>query len=96
MGLFGGQSTIKRTAGTRPNTPVFGVEEENTGFGDDEEEEGYEQEDQDDNDEADDGSVSVSQPDVTFVPQKEALFGKSNVSSQGKFAINILDHPDLY
>ena len=54
------------------------------------------EEDQDDN-EADDGSGSVSQPDVTFVPQKEtqALFGNSNVSSQGKFAIHILDHPDL-
>ena len=85
MGLFGGQSTIKRSAGTRPNTPVFGGE--NTGFGDDGEE-GYDQEDQDDNYEEDDGSGS--QPDVTVVPQKESQvpFGNIKFSSQGKFTVH--------
>lgn len=89
MGLFGGQSAIKRSAGTRPNTPVFGNEEESTGF-EDEGEEGYEQEDQDDNYEEDDSSGSMSQPDVTFVPPKnsQALFGNTNSSSQGKFTVH--------
>ena len=88
MGLFGGQSTIKRSAGTRPNTPVFGGEAENTGYGDDGEE-GYDQEDQDDNYEEDDGSGS--QPDVTVVTQKDsqAPFGNIKFSSQGKFTVRI-------
>ena len=87
MALFAGQSAIKRTAGTRPNTPDFGEQEEGE-LGDDGEEEEYSQGSPEDKYEVDDARFG-SQPDVTFVPKQDSIapFGNTKSSSQGKFKL---------
>ena len=86
MALFAGQSSVKRSAGTRPNTPVFDEQEEGE-IGDDGEGD-YLPGGQDNIYEEDDAGQSGSQPDVTFVPSQDSIvpFGITEPSSQGKFS----------
>ena len=86
MALFAGQSSVKRSAGTRPNTPIFDEQEEGE-IGDDGEGD-YLPGEQDDKYEEDDAGQSESQPDVTFVPSQDSIdpFGNTEPSSQGKFS----------
>ena len=86
LALFAGQSAVKRSAGTRPNTPVFDEQEEGE-IGDDGEGD-YLPGGQDDRYEEDDAGQSGSQPDVTFVPSQDSIvpFGNTEPSSQGKFS----------
>ena len=86
LALFAGQSAVKRSAGTRPNTPVFDEQEE--GEIEDDGEGDYLPGEQDDRYEEDDAGQSGSQPDVTFVPSQDSIapFGNTKPSSQGKFS----------
>ena len=90
VGLFGAQSSIKRTAGTRPNTPVF--DDDNADSNDNEQED-----DNDDDDEEEEEEASpdlAAQMDLFSKVRPPTNAGKFN-RTQASFTLNFIQNEGI-